>query len=100
VGKKVRDRQYNSHGQDGLWKSGSISPREKEVLKWIIEGKTNWEIGVILHISERTVKFHVQNLMKKLRATNRYHIVAKALSAYPNGVFSKDQPQSKGPKTL
>ena len=57
-----------------------ISRREMEVLKWLIEGKTNWEISVILNISERTVKFHIQNLMKKLGATNRYHLVAAAFA--------------------
>ena len=57
-----------------------LSPRQQEVLKWIIEGKTNWEISVILNLSERTVKFHVQQLMRKLGATNRSHLVANALA--------------------
>jgi len=55
-----------------------LSHREREILKWLIEGKSNWEIGRILHIAERTVKFHVQSLMRKLGATNRYHLVANA----------------------
>lgn len=56
-----------------------LSDREKEVLKWMIEGKTNWEIAMILHISERTVKFHVQNIEKKLDAVNKAHAVAIAM---------------------
>ena len=42
-------------------------------------GKTNWEISVILNISERTVKFHVQNIERKLNAVNKTHAVAIAL---------------------
>lgn len=57
----------------------SISEREKEVLNWMKEGKTNWEISVILSISERTVKFHVQNIERKLNATNKAHAIAIAM---------------------
>jgi DNA-binding CsgD family transcriptional regulator len=57
----------------------SLSGREKEVLSWAMAGKTNWEISMILKISERTVKFHVQNVMKKLDASTRTHAVAIAL---------------------
>jgi DNA-binding CsgD family transcriptional regulator len=56
-----------------------LSDRETEVLTWAMAGKTNWEISVILNISERTVKFHVQNLMAKLQASSRAHAVAIAL---------------------
>ncbi|MCG8616969.1 MAG: autoinducer binding domain-containing protein [Desulfobacterales bacterium] len=55
-----------------------ISGREKEVLKWIGKGKTNWEISVILGISERTVKFHVTNILKKLDAATRSQAMAVA----------------------
>ncbi|MEW6058505.1 MAG: helix-turn-helix transcriptional regulator, partial [Bdellovibrionota bacterium] len=63
-----------------------LSSRQQEVLKWVIEGKSNWEIGVILRISERTVKFHVHQLMKKLAATNRPHLVANALANSANAI--------------
>lgn len=56
-----------------------LSKREKEVMNWMKEGKTNWEIGIILNISERTVKFHVQNIEKKLNAVNKAHAIAIAL---------------------
>jgi LuxR family transcriptional regulator, quorum-sensing system regulator CviR len=58
-----------------------LSKREKEVLNWIKVGKSSWDISVILSISERTVKFHVDNLMAKLNAVSRTHAVAIALSA-------------------
>lgn len=53
--------------------------REIEILNWLKLGKTNWETSVILNISERTVKFHVHNIMRKLNAVTRGHAVAKAI---------------------
>lgn len=62
-----------------------LSMREREVLGWMKEGKTNWEISVILSISERTVKFHVQNIERKLNAVNKAHAIAIAID---NGLVS------------
>ncbi len=59
---------------------GSLTRREGEILKWAFIGKTNAEIGMILNISEFTVKNHVQNVLRKLGASNRTHAVAKAVS--------------------
>jgi DNA-binding CsgD family transcriptional regulator len=55
-----------------------LSTREMEVLEWLKQGKSSWEISVILDISERTVNFHVYNIMRKLGATNRPQAVAVA----------------------
>jgi DNA-binding CsgD family transcriptional regulator len=60
-------------------KTTILSVREREVLKWMKEGKTNWEISHILSISERTVKFHVQNILAKLQASTRGHAIALAM---------------------
>ncbi len=57
----------------------NLSNREREVLQWAAIGKTNWEISVILGISERTAKFHVQRAMSKLGASSRAYMVARAL---------------------
>ncbi|WP_300425231.1 helix-turn-helix transcriptional regulator [Thalassolituus sp.] len=57
----------------------SVTQKEAEVLKWISEGKTNWEIGVILSVSERTAKFHVHNLYKKFNVNSRSLLVARAI---------------------
>jgi len=56
----------------------AITTREKEVLDWLEKGKSSWDISVILDISERTVNFHVYNIMRKLGATNRPQAVALA----------------------
>jgi len=43
--------------------------RETEVLRWLCSGKSNWEIGKILGLSQYTVKNHVSKILKKLMAT-------------------------------
>jgi LuxR family quorum sensing-dependent transcriptional regulator len=53
--------------------------REIEVLRWVANGKSAWEIGEILQITKRTVDEHVQAAVRKLGATNRTHAVALAL---------------------
>jgi DNA-binding CsgD family transcriptional regulator len=60
--------------------SSPLTARELEILKWIKEGKTSWEIGKILGISERTVNYHVSDITRKLNAMNRNHAVAIAVS--------------------
>lgn len=57
-----------------------LTARETEVIKWIAQGKSTWEISVILGISERTVKFHVSLVMQKLNAVSRAHTVAIAIT--------------------
>lgn len=57
----------------------ALSPREKEVLKWLIEGKSSWDISGILHISKNTVNFHIKNLFQKLDVVNRTQAVSEAL---------------------
>lgn len=55
-----------------------LSQREKQVLEWLKLGKSSWDISMILGISERTVYFHVSNILKKLGASNRPQAVAIA----------------------
>lgn len=53
-----------------------FSPRESEVLYWCSIGKTYSEIGIILNISENTVKFHMGNIVKKLGVINAKHAIS------------------------
>jgi LuxR family transcriptional regulator len=59
--------------------SQALTVREKEALKWTAAGKTYSEIGQILSIDGRTVKFHLVNAMRKLGASNKAEAVVKAL---------------------
>ncbi|WP_161600330.1 LuxR family transcriptional regulator [Pseudomonas mandelii] len=58
--------------------SQELTPREREVLKWTAVGKTYVEIGYILSIDVRTVKFHLVNTMRKLKAANKTEAAVKA----------------------
>ncbi|UCD35159.1 MAG: helix-turn-helix transcriptional regulator [Nitrospiraceae bacterium] len=64
---------------EGLEEAPVLSQREREVLHWLTQGKSSWEIAVILNITERTVNFHVRNIMEKLNAVSRTQAVAIAV---------------------
>lgn len=57
----------------------NLSDRERDVLSLMATGKTNLEIAQTLHISESTVKFHIGNLMTKLKASDRVQAILIAL---------------------
>lgn len=58
----------------------ALTAREIEVLKWLRVGKNDQEVAAMLGTSRRTIKFHVENLMRKLQSRNRTEAVARALS--------------------
>jgi len=57
-----------------------LTAREQECLKWAAAGKTAFETSIILGISERTVRHHLEISRKKLDASNITHAVVKAIS--------------------
>lgn len=68
------------------WAQGTQAPpkrvdltaREEEIMRWVAEGKTNWEISMILKVSLNTVKFHLKNIYQKLGGVeNRWSAVAQ-----------------------
>jgi DNA-binding NarL/FixJ family response regulator len=56
-----------------------LSQREREVLRLIVAGKSNREIGEELHIKEATVKSHITIILMRLRVTDRTQAVVEAL---------------------
>lgn len=56
-----------------------LSKRERECLAWTSRGKTAWEIGEILNISERTVKVYLDTATRKLGSFSKHHAVVKAI---------------------
>ena len=57
-----------------------LTSREKEVLRMLVEGHSNKEIGVPLGIEERTVKAHVAKMMRKVGVRNRIALTVHAIS--------------------
>lgn len=55
-----------------------LSERQSEILYWMHEGKTNWEIAKILNLTELNVKYHIDQIFSKLDVRSRVNAVAKA----------------------
>ena len=60
-----------------------LTARELEVLRLLAEGHTNRALAERLAISEGTVKYHVKNILRKLRASSRADAVARHLRSAP-----------------
>jgi LuxR family transcriptional regulator, quorum-sensing system regulator BjaR1 len=56
-----------------------LSDIEAEVLRWAAHGKTAWETSRILHISERNVRWHIEEAQRKLMTKNKTATVAMAI---------------------
>lgn len=56
-----------------------LTKREAEVLYWVIEGKSNAEVGQALGIRDRTIHKHMENIFRKLKVPNRATAISKAL---------------------
>ncbi|MEJ7616664.1 MAG: response regulator transcription factor [Pyrinomonadaceae bacterium] len=57
----------------------ALTARELDVLKLIVKGRSNKEIGADLSISEATVKTHINNILSKLGVTDRTQAATTAL---------------------
>ena len=56
----------------------ALTPREREVLALVADGRTNRQIAEALFISEKTASVHVSNILAKLGVTNRAEAAAVA----------------------
>jgi len=57
----------------------TLTPRETAILLHVAHGKTNWETGQILGISEYSVRDYLKSLSARLETSNRTHTVVKAI---------------------
>lgn len=68
-----------------------LTPREMQVLRAMAKGKSNKEIGVLLDITESTVKVHVTHLLEKLKSGGRTEAIGMALK---RGLVALDSAQT------
>lgn len=68
-----------------------LSPREREVLRGLVDGKTYRQIGDGLYISVNTVAFHVKQIYQKLHVHSRAEATARTTPRHP-GQASKNYP--------
>lgn len=66
-----------------------LTERQMEVLQRIAQGQTNQEIADALFITERTVKYHMREILQKLHLRNRIQAVAYAVR---RGLISEERP--------
>lgn len=71
----------------------SLTPREREVLKLMVEGRANKVIAIDLDISQRTVEIHRARVMDKLCARSLAHLVRMVMAADEN--FLREKPASQ-----
>jgi DNA-binding NarL/FixJ family response regulator len=76
-------RRVGSHMADWMradpGKPGGLTSREMDVLKWVVLGKTNQEIGLALGISEKTVEKHLEGIFAKLQVASRVEAAVLAV---------------------
>ncbi|MEV6767380.1 response regulator transcription factor [Nocardia sp. NPDC051030] len=78
--------------------AGALSERERAVLELVAQSMTNAQIARRLQISEATVKRHVHNIFRKLRAVSRMDAVHKSgLLSAPTARRVSDAPRSSRP---
>ena len=82
IGPHLR-RKYSQLSGAGAQKNRAVSltSREKEILLWVKEGKSTWDISSILGISGDTVKFHMKNIFRKLNTTSRSQAIVAAFGS-------------------
>jgi DNA-binding CsgD family transcriptional regulator len=66
-----RAQQLLAAGRQVAGSNVRLSPRQREVLDHVLQDLSNKEIGSRLHVTERTVKFHVSRLLAKFKARDR-----------------------------
>ncbi len=88
---RVMERYHHLEVQYGRLQSAAaihdldLTNRELEILQYIVEGLSNKEIAGALYISEKTVKNHITNLLRKLEVEDRTQAAVFAVS---RGLFS------------
>jgi DNA-binding NarL/FixJ family response regulator len=78
-GAHVRQSDQETHPTVAFGEAHNLTPKELEVLLFMVRGLTNDQIASELVVSPTTVKSHVSNILSKLQAKNRVEVVALAL---------------------
>jgi LuxR family quorum-sensing transcriptional regulator LasR len=66
-----------------------LTRRELEVLKWVMAGKSSWEISRITDCAEATVNFHISNIRQKFNVSTRQQALVKAIAL---GILNPEDP--------
>jgi DNA-binding NarL/FixJ family response regulator len=75
----TREMMDEATSPQSLATSRELSPREREVLQLLAEGKSMKEVAAVLEISPRTVEFHKYRIMELLRVKTNAELVQQAI---------------------
>lgn len=73
---KRQESNEEKKAREGL---AQLTPRERQVLEYIVDGEPNKRIAHNLGLSEKTIEFHRSNIMKKLEAKSLAELVRKTM---------------------
>jgi DNA-binding CsgD family transcriptional regulator len=73
--------EYRSMLPNNAFAALGLSPRQTEVVRWVVEGKSSAEIGELLGVKSRTVEKHLEHIFERLDVTSRAGLVARALQS-------------------
>jgi DNA-binding NarL/FixJ family response regulator len=74
------DRHLEKTLVDNIGIKEPLTKREVQILRSILEGKTNKQIALMLSRSRRTIEYHRNRLMRKLNAHNTVELVKRAVA--------------------
>ena len=74
------DRHLESTLVDNIGISEPLTKREAQILRSILDGKTNKQIALMLSRSRRTIEYHRNRLMRKLNVHNTVELVKRAVA--------------------
>jgi DNA-binding NarL/FixJ family response regulator len=84
----ARVREQDRKAEEDAFRD--LSDRELDVLAHVARGKTNAEIGKILHLSEKTARNYVSSVLEKLRLSNRIELATYAVEHH---IFDRREKQ-------
>ena len=79
-GKSHTDQHLENILVNNIGTSKLLTKREAQILRYILDGKTNKQIALMLSRSLRTIEYHRNRLMHKLNAHNTVELVKKAIA--------------------
>jgi DNA-binding NarL/FixJ family response regulator len=84
--RKILDEYVVRTNSPGVVGGLGFTPREEQIITFLMRGMSNKIIGAMLDISERTVKFHVSNVLRKFQVRSRRELLkAKQPSKFNTG---------------
>jgi DNA-binding NarL/FixJ family response regulator len=88
-------RRLVETGQESRPLAGMFTSRQAEVVEALRRGKANKIIAYELNLRESTVKVHIRNIMRKLKATNRTEVAFKINDLFPGYAPSMNSSSSR-----